>query len=151
VSFEVFLVNLFFIYHPGIKYVDQAHWFITSLLFVYFIVSLSLLLGFKARKSVFCMMQIMLIVLLLFDPFFTICSLISSLFIPFIKVEYLLTVFMGWNIYNLIKGFEMEPFLLLLFSIFVFFSYYQLIILMILFFWALKYPPQSFVLLKKLS
>ena len=149
VSFEEFLINLFFIYHPRIKYVDQAHWFITSLLFVYFIVSLSLLLGLKARKRVFSIIQIMLVVLLLLDPLFAVCSSISNCFTPFIKVQYLLTVFMGWNIYNVLKGFEIKSFLLLLFSTIVFINYYQLIVLMFLFFLALKYPPQSFTLLQK--
>lgn len=82
VDFKTFLINIFFIYHPSIDYVDSAHWFIAALIKIQ-IVCGALLLIRKRRKlilNVFAMIAILIILVLKMIPNFFLNDILGILF-----------------------------------------------------------------------
>lgn len=124
VSFEDFLINVFFIYHGPIPFVDSAHWFLAELIKVQILSTIFILLP-KHIRSICLLIFECFIFALVFVHHFENIILIDKFFY-YLSADSFLRCLIGYNIYSIISNKDKRIRtiqIVLLFSIVLFYSY----------------------------
>lgn len=101
-SIKDFIINSVFIYHPGVSYVDSAHWFLATLIKIQIISSFFLAFKSSIRSYLILLFELAVICLLVCSSVFTpsFFTKIESVF----SLDCFLKFLMGYNIYEILSS-----------------------------------------------
>lgn len=97
-----YVFNALFLYHPGIEYIDGAHWFIGHLILIQIITSMFLLIKHELRSKAIYIFEMLLCLILIINHI--VHDPITAIFVRLFCARNMLYFMLGYNLLRIIMG-----------------------------------------------